>query len=142
MANLNFLPMLYQYSGFWAWCPYKNMTNLCSLFIKHVSRTTFMYSYRIPPQISGFGNIKSSYVQFELFAGIITVLRLFARCPYKNMTNLCSLFIKHVSRTTFMYSYRIPPQISGFGNIKSSYGLFEPFAGIITVLRLFAKMSL
>ena len=58
------------------------------------------------------------------------------------MTNLCSLFIKHVSRTTFMYSYRIPPQISGFGNIKSSYGQFEPFAGIITVLRLLAKMSL
>ena len=67
-----------------------------------------MYSYRIPPQISGFGNIKSSYGQFELFAGIITVLRLLNKmCPYKNMTNLCSLFIKHVSRTTFMYSYRI-----------------------------------
>ena len=26
------------------------------------------------PQISGFGNLKSSYGQFELFAGIITVL--------------------------------------------------------------------
>ena len=38
---------------------------------------------------------------------------------------------------SFMYSYRIPPQISGFGNIKCSYGQFEPFAGIITVLRLF-----
>ena len=58
------------------------------------------------------------------------------------MTNLCSLFIKHVSRTTFMYSYRIPPQISGFGNIKSSYSQFDLFAGIITVLRLLAKMSL
>ena len=45
------------------------------------------------------------------------------------MTNLCSLFLKHVSRTTFMYSYRIPAQISGFGNIKSSYGQFDPFAG-------------
>ena len=52
------------------------MTNLCSLFLKHVSRTAFMYSFRIPPQISGFGNIKSSYSQFDLFAGIITVLRL------------------------------------------------------------------
>ena len=58
------------------------------------------------------------------------------------MTNLCSLFLKHVSRTAFMYSYRIPPQNSGFGNIKSSYGQFEPFAGIIIVLRLLAKMSL
>ena len=102
------------------------MTNLCSLFIKHVSRTTFMDSYRIPPQISGFGNIKSSYGQFELFDGISnSLLRLFAKMQYKNMTNLCSLFIKHVSRTTFMDSYRIPPQISGFGNIKSSYGQFE-----------------
>ena len=58
------------------------------------------------------------------------------------MTNLSSLFLKHVSRTAFMYSYRIPPQISGFGNIKSSYGQFELFAGIIIVLRLLAKMSL
>ena len=142
MANLNFLPMLYQYSGFWAWCAYKNMTNLCSLFIKRVSRTTFMYSYRIPPQISGFGNIKSSYGQFELFAYLYQYSGFWAWCPYKNMTNLCSLFIKRVSRTTFMYSYRIPPQISGFGNIKSSYGQFEPFAGIMTVLRLLNKMSL
>ena len=53
------------------------MTNLCSLFIKHVSRTAFMYSYRIPPQISGFGNIKSSYGQFELFAYVIPVFRVF-----------------------------------------------------------------
>ena len=51
------------------------MTNLCSLFLKHVSRTAFMYSFRIPPQISGFGNIKSSYSQFDLFAGIIPVLK-------------------------------------------------------------------
>ena len=41
-----------------------------------------------------------------------------------------------------MYSYRIPAQISGFGNIKSSYGQFEPFAGVITVLRFLAMMSL
>ena len=41
-----------------------------------------------------------------------------------------------------MYSYRIPPQICGFGNIKSSYGQFELFAGVITVLRLLNKMSL
>ena len=133
MANLNLLPMLYQHSGFWAWCPYKHMTNLCSLFLKHVSRTTFMYLCRIPPQISGFGNIKSSYGQFELFTYVIPVFRFWAWCPYKHMTNLCSLFLKHVSRTTFMYSYRIPPQISGFGNIKSSYGQFELFAWIITV---------
>ena len=58
------------------------------------------------------------------------------------MTNLCSLFLKHVSRTAFMYSYRIPPQISGFGNIKSGYGQFDPFAGVITVLRFLAMMSL
>ena len=58
------------------------------------------------------------------------------------MTNLCRLFLKHVSRTPFMYSFRIPPQISGFGNIKSSYSQFDLFAGIITVLRLLAKMSL
>ena len=58
------------------------------------------------------------------------------------MTNLCSSYLKHVSRTTFMYSYRIPPQNSGYGNIKSSYGQFELFAGVITVLRLLAKMSL
>ena len=37
-----------------------------------------MYSYRMPPQISGFGNIKSSYGQFELFAGVITVLQFLA----------------------------------------------------------------
>ena len=40
-----------------------------------------------------------------------------------------------------MYSYRIPPQISGFGNTKNSYGQFELFAGVITVLRLLNKMS-
>ena len=55
------------------------MTNLCSLFLKHVSRTTFMYLYRIPPQISGFGNIKSSYGQFELFAGIINSIASFGQ---------------------------------------------------------------
>ena len=142
MANLNFLPMLCQYSGFWAWCPYKHMTNLCSLFLKHVSRTTFMYSYRIPPQISGFGNIKSSYGQFELFTYVIPVFRFWAWCPYKHMTNLCSLFLKHVSRTTFMYSYRNPAQISGFGNVKSSYGQFEPFAYVIPVFRFLGMMSL
>ena len=117
------------------------MTNLCSLFIKHVSRTTFMYSYRIPPQISGFGNIKSSYGQFELFAWDNNSIAVFSpRCPYKNMTNLCSLFIKHVSRTTFMYSYRIPPQISGFGNIKSSYGQFELFAWDNNSIAVFSGM--
>ena len=41
-----------------------------------------------------------------------------------------------------MYSYRIPPQNSGFGNIKSSYGQFELFAYVIAVLRYLAKMSL
>ena len=39
-----------------------------------------------------------------------------------------------------MYSYRIPAQILGFGNIKSSYGQFEPFAYVIAVLRFFAIM--
>ena len=75
MANLNFLPMLYQYSGFWALGPYKHMTNLCSLFLKHVARTAFMYSYRILPQIPVFGNLKSSYCQFKLFAYVIPVFR-------------------------------------------------------------------
>ena len=28
-----------------------------------------MYSYRIPAQISAFGNIKSSYGQFEILIG-------------------------------------------------------------------------
>ena len=41
-----------------------------------------------------------------------------------------------------MNSFRTPPQISGFGNIKSSFGQFELFAGVITVLRLLNKMSL
>ena len=41
-----------------------------------------------------------------------------------------------------MYSYRISPQNSEFGNIKSSYGQFELFAGVITVLRFLAMMSL
>ena len=41
-----------------------------------------------------------------------------------------------------MYSYRIPPQNSGFGNIKSSYYQFELFAYVIAVLRALAKMSL
>ena len=41
-----------------------------------------------------------------------------------------------------MYFYRIPAQISGFGNIKSSYDQFELFAGVITVLRFLAMMSL
>ena len=41
-----------------------------------------------------------------------------------------------------MYSYLIPAQISSFGNIKSSNGQFEPFAGVITVLRFLAMMSL
>ena len=142
MANLNFLPMLYQYSGFWAWCPYKNMTNLCSLFIKHVSRTTFMYSYRIPPQIPDLAIYRVVMANLNLLPMLYQYSGFWAWCHYKNMTNMCSLFIKRVSRTTFMYSYRIPPQISGFGNIKSSYGQFEPFAGIITVLRLLNKMSL
>ena len=58
------------------------------------------------------------------------------------MTNLCSLFLKHVNRTAFMYSYRIPPQISGFGNIKSSYGQFELFANVIPVFRFLGMRSL
>ena len=37
-----------------------------------------MYSYRIPAQILAFGNIKSSYGQFELFAYFIAVLRFLA----------------------------------------------------------------
>ena len=41
-----------------------------------------------------------------------------------------------------MYFYRIPAQNSGFGNIKSSYGQFEPFAWVITVLRFLDMMSL
>ena len=41
-----------------------------------------------------------------------------------------------------MYSYRIPAQISGFGNIKSSYGQFKPFDYVIAALRFLAKMSL
>ena len=41
-----------------------------------------------------------------------------------------------------MYSFRTPAQISGFGNIKSSYGQFDPYAGVITVLRFLAMMSL
>ena len=41
-----------------------------------------MYSYRIPPQNSGFGNIKSSYAQFELFAYVIAVLRYLAKMSY------------------------------------------------------------
>ena len=39
-----------------------------------------------------------------------------------------------------MYSYRIPAQISGFGNIKCSYGQFEHFAYVIAVLRFLAIM--
>ena len=58
------------------------------------------------------------------------------------MTNLCSSYLKHVSRTTFMYSYRIPPQNSAFGNLKRSYDQFELFAGVITVLQFLAMMSL
>ena len=58
------------------------------------------------------------------------------------MTNLCSLFIKHVSRTTFMDPYRIPPQTSGFGNVKSSYAQFKPFAYVIPVFRFLGMMSL
>ena len=41
-----------------------------------------------------------------------------------------------------MYSYKLPTQISGFGNIKSSYGQFELFAYVIAVLLFLAKMSL
>ena len=41
-----------------------------------------------------------------------------------------------------MYFYQLPAQISGFGNIKSSYGQFEPFAYVIAVLLFLAKMSL
>ena len=37
-----------------------------------------MYSYRIPAQISAFGNIKSSYSQFETFVYVIAVLRFLA----------------------------------------------------------------
>ena len=41
-----------------------------------------MYFYRIPGQISGFGNIKSSYGQFKLFDYVIAVL-LFLSMMYK-----------------------------------------------------------
>ena len=78
MANLNFNRGYEQFCGFWPLCTNNYMTNLCSSNLKHVSRTTFMYSYRIPAQISGFGNIKSSYGQFELFANVKAVLRFLA----------------------------------------------------------------
>ena len=74
MANLNFNRGYEQFCGFWPLCTNNYMTNLCSSNLKHVSRTTFMCSYRIPGQISAFGNIKSSYGQFELFANVIAVL--------------------------------------------------------------------
>ena len=41
-----------------------------------------------------------------------------------------------------MYSYRIPTQISEFGNIKSSYGQFKLFAYVIPVFRFLGMMSL
>ena len=78
MANLNFNRGYEQFCGFWPLCTNNYMTNLCSSNLKHVSRTTFMCSYRIPGQISGFGNIKSSYGQFEPFANVIAVLRFLA----------------------------------------------------------------
>ena len=65
MANLNFNRGYEQFCGFWPLCTNNYMTNLCSSYLKHVSRTTFMYSFRIPGQISGFGYIKSSYGQFK-----------------------------------------------------------------------------
>ena len=59
------------------------MTNLCSLYLKHVSRTTFMHSYRIPPQNSGFGNIEPSYGHIKLFGEVKAVFRFLAIMYYK-----------------------------------------------------------
>ena len=73
MDILNFLQGLLHYSSFWTRCTIKYMTNLCSLYFKHVSRTTFMHSYRIPAQNSGFSNIEPSYGHFKLFSGVIAL---------------------------------------------------------------------
>ena len=73
MDILNFLPGLLHYSSFWPRCTIKYMTNLCSLYFKHVSRTTFMHSYRIPGQNFGFSNIEPSYCHFKPFAGVIAL---------------------------------------------------------------------
>ena len=56
------------------------------------------------------------------------------------MTNLCSIYFKHVSRTTFMHSYRIQAQNSGFSNIEPSYGHFKPFVYVIAVFRFLDMM--
>ena len=83
MDILNLLPGLLQYSSFWPRCTIKYMTNLCSLYFKHVSRTTFMHSYRIPAQNSGFSNIEPSYGHFKHFAGIIALKQFLAKMYYK-----------------------------------------------------------
>ena len=56
------------------------------------------------------------------------------------MTNLCSLYLKQVSMTAFMHSYRIPPYNSGFGNIEPSYGHFKPFGEVKALFRFLAIM--
>ena len=73
MVILNFLPGLLHYSSFQPRYTIKYMTNLCSLYFKHVSRTTFMLSYRIPAQNSGFIYIETSYCHFKPFAGVISL---------------------------------------------------------------------
>ena len=75
MAILNILPGLLHDSSIWRRCTIKYMTNLCRLCFKHVSRTTYVYSYRIPAQNSGFSNIEPSYGHFKLFGYVIAVFR-------------------------------------------------------------------
>ena len=108
MDILNLLPGLLHHSSFRPRCTIKYMTNLCRLYFKHVSRTTFMHSYRFPAQNFGFSNIEPSYGHFKLFPGLLHYSSFRPRCTIKYMTNLCRLYFKHVSRTTFMHSYRFP----------------------------------
>ena len=79
MVILNFLPGLLHYSSFCPRCTIKYMTNLCSLYFKHVSRTTFMHSYRIPAQNSGFSNTEPSYGHFKPFCPGYCIIAVFGQ---------------------------------------------------------------
>ena len=83
MVILNLLPGLFHYSSFWPRCTIKYMTNLCSLYFKHVSRTSFMHSYRNPAQNSGFSNKEPSYGNFKLFGYVIAVFLFLDMMYYK-----------------------------------------------------------
>ena len=55
-----------------------------------------MYSFRIRTENSRFTNIKTSYSQFNLFAGVIAVFHVFGNDALITIISICVAYIRNM----------------------------------------------